>query len=126
MRTRRQLLIAGLVLAGMVFVLFAVFPLAYDSWRVATIRSRAAAIAPGDSQERVRELLGNPIAEFLATLETGTIETWAYGGYLDFSRPLSDSFPYICQIRLRLLIPDDDDVAIKFDEHGTVVRVVIL
>jgi hypothetical protein len=53
-----------------------------------------------------------------AALFCDTAETWAYGSHFNFR----SRFPWL---RLRLFLPDPDDIAVEFSKSGRVVRVTV-
>jgi hypothetical protein len=91
-------------------------------------RTRARAINVGDTKALVERQLGSatmvtPFSPLwrtnaLAALFSDTAETWAYGSHFDFHSEL----PWL---RLRLFLPDPDDIAIEFNPSGRVVRVTV-
>lgn len=94
MTARRKGCLWSVALIELFFVLLCVFLHYEAAWRFAKIRARAAAIVPGDSQERVRELLGKPdyIGGFLA--KTGAETYWIYWKRVDSAKVLAGDDPF--------------------------------
>jgi outer membrane protein assembly factor BamE (lipoprotein component of BamABCDE complex) len=92
------------------------------------LATRAQTLKPGDSKEKVREVLGKPTSVFLTSPQAKTNwiylilgvqkETWAYGHRFDSQA----KFPYF-SLRIRLFGPDTDDVSVTFDSSGRVLGV---
>jgi hypothetical protein len=90
--------------------------------------ARARTIKVGDTKGQVERQLGratmvtpfSPLwrTNAMAALFCDTAETWAYGSHFDFR----SQFPWL---RLRLFLPDPDDIAVEFNTSGRVVRVTI-
>ena len=108
-------------------------PVWTDLWRVHRLKSKAGKLRVGQSQNRVRDILGEPnvvFAKGTGLLDGTTLlpgisvgqspERWAYGRRFDWKDAFHEEFPYFYPIRLRLFGPDDQDVAIEFDDHGMV------
>lgn len=76
--------------------------------------ARARQIQVGDSMEKVRNLLGSPIATHSDFFSRNP--SWSYGSRFDFD----SGFPWL---RFRLFGPGTNDLAFYFDASSNVVRI---
>ena len=110
------------------FVALAALVVFAGVFQASSRRARADGIKIGDSKAQVERQLGkatmvtpfSPLwrTNVAAALFCDTAETWAYGSHFDFR----SQFPWL---RLRLFLPDPDDIAVEFSTSGRVVRVTI-
>jgi hypothetical protein len=97
-------------------------------WHTSSRRTKAGAIKVGDTKAQVEGRLGRatmvtPFSTLwrtnaAAALFCDTAETWGYGSHFDFQ----SGFPWL---RLRLFLPDPDDIVVEFGTSGRVVRVTL-
>ena len=92
--------------------------LTVDACRARSAPGRAKAIRIGDTKQQVRRAMG-----WSGIVTTAGIfnpsETWVYGGYVDWKHMMSRP------VRIRIFGPDEDEVAIRFDDSGRVSRVIV-
>ena len=97
-----------------------------------SFKKRALLLKAGDDKAEVKRILGNPTSTFakgsglrIFWLTPQTTERWAYGNVFDFKDCFHKEFPYFIPFRIRLFGPDNDDIAVEFDDNGKVRKVVI-
>jgi hypothetical protein len=81
----------------------------WHSFRVPSLRKRAALIKPSDDKNHVRSVLGRPADTY------GGPECWAYHLHAwNWHRPAGD-FPWIVSLKWSLGSPDTNDVLVYFN-----------
>ena len=108
----------------------ALSPIVWDYWQFRRAQSRAQTIGIGDSKATVEAVLGKPTAIFPkgsgvldGPLFGFSPERWAYGSDFDWKNSFSTEFPFFLPFRCRIFGPDEEDVAIEFDDLGFVAQV---
>lgn len=109
----------------------------YEKTWTSAIHRQARSIAIGTTHEEVTDILGAPTMRFkrgsgpfdqtpLVVFMGESPEVWAYGSRFDWSNCVMDTFPFVgSPFRLRMFGPDEEDVAVEFDEQGRVSKVTI-
>jgi hypothetical protein len=105
-----------------------ILALVFSTFHMSSQKARAHAIKVGDTKAQVEQRLGRATAvtpfsalwrtNAAAALFCDTAKTWAYGSHFDFQ----SGFP---RLRVRMFLPDPDDIAVEFDSSNRVVRVTI-
>jgi hypothetical protein len=109
-----------------VAVCFVVIPISFDHLRYISWKKKAVEVTLGDSRAVVLDKMGEPLEQHrpFGGLFSLPDETWVYGRKIILEEWTFPNPPHFYPFRFRLL-PEDDDIQVKFDRQGNVKEVVL-